>query len=105
MAHTITILKQGKISNVGLITHGVITPTGTYTTGGEDATASLQAKLNGFTEIDAVHFAFDDGYTAFWDKTTEKIRIFKLAAGVMTERANAAAYDADVAIPFTCYSH
>ncbi len=104
MAHTITITKQAKVSNFGMLTHGTLNLSSTYATGGENAATSLQAKLNGFTNVDFVVFAYDDLYTAVWDKTLEKIRIFKIAAGVQTEVANAAAYDANIAIPFFCIS-
>ena len=104
MAHTVTVLTQGHNEGLGLVTVGRLNLSSTYATGGEDATTSLQAKLSGFQAIDAVFFAYDDLYTAVWDRTLEKVRIFKIAAGVMTEVANGASYDANISIPFVCYS-
>lgn len=104
MAHTITVVNQDKSPGLGLVTVGTLNLTSTYATGGEDLTTSLQAKLSGYTTIDLVLFAYDDLFTAFWDKTLEKVRVFKIATGVMTELANGASYGAGVNIPFVCFS-
>ena len=104
MAHTITVLGQAKIANLGLVTVGTLNPSGSYATGGEDASTSIQAKLQGYTTISYLQFGYDDLNTAEWDKTLEKVRISKKASGVQTELANAAAYDSNIAIPFLCIS-
>lgn len=102
MSVAVTVLSQRHIPGIGLLTTGTFTPTGTYATGGDDS--NLAAKLQGRTIIDAVHCGFSGDYTAFFNPANKKLRIFKIASGVMTERANASSYDASVAIPFSAYS-
>lgn len=102
MAVAVTVLSQKHVPGIGLITTGRFTPTGTYATGGD--ASNLDAKLQGRKTIDSVHCGFSGDYTAFYNPTDKKLRIFKIASGVMTERANASAYDASVSIPFTAYS-
>ncbi len=102
MSVAVTVLAQHHVAGIGLHTIGTFNLSSTYATGGD--ASNLQAKLNGRTTILSVNCGFDDDYTAQYDKATNKIRVFKLATGVPTERSNGSSYDSNVTIPFDCYS-
>ena len=102
MSVAVTVLSQKHVAGIGLITTGTFNLSSTYATGGD--ASNLVAKLAGRGTVDAVHCGFDDDYTAHYQISTHKLRIFKLATGVPTERSNGSSYDSNVAIPFTAYS-
>lgn len=107
MSVAVTVLNQRRVPGVGLITTGTFGLSSTYTTGGDDSNlaAKLQPVGPGPTPvIDSVMCGFSGDYTAFFNPANAKLRIFKIASGVMTERSNGSSYDASVAIPFTCIS-
>lgn len=102
MAVAVTVLAQHHVAGIGLHTIGTFTVTGTYATGGD--ASNLAAKLVGRTTILHCNCGFSLENLAYYNKANNKLRIFKLASGVPTELANGASYDANVAIPFECYS-
>lgn len=106
MAVAVAVLNQVQLpSGAGTMTRGTFTPTGTYATGGDLANLAEKLKtVGGNNTVDVVLCGFSGDYTAHYNPSNLKLRIYKIASGVMTERSNGSSYDASVAIPFVAFS-
>jgi hypothetical protein len=102
MAAAVTILNQKKVPGVGLFTAGRLNLSANYPAGGELG-AVLGQYLKGSIKIDLADFQIASEFTAAYDSTNSKIRVFKITAGATAEVA-AGAYGATPAIPFLIIS-
>jgi hypothetical protein len=105
MSVAVTVLDQKHVPGLGTVTRGTFDLSSTYATGGDDSNLADELRsFGGSNEVDIVICGFSGDYTAQYNPANAKLRIFKIASGVMTERANASSYDADIAIPFIAFT-
>ena len=102
MAVTVTVLNQKRMPGLGLFTTGRMNYSGSYPAGGE-SNANLLGALKGYNTIDGVQFMTNNDYTAQYDESNKKVRIFRNIGGVPTE-LSAAAYPASGSVGFIVIS-
>jgi len=95
MAVTVTVLTQKRVPGVGLMTTGTFNLSGSYAAGGDLANLALPGGAN----PSFVSTGLAGEYSAHYDQSTKKLRIFKVTAGVPTEAA-AGPYTGTPKIPF-----